>query len=420
MNRIFRPYLAGLLAAGWLVGAQAAGTLIREVTIHWPDRAASVADVRIADGRIVDLGTSLEAMQSEEVIEGAQLHMTPGLVNSDTHLGLEEVSSLAETRDYQSDNPTITAALRVSDAFNPSSLLLLQNRIQGLTHALVLPESGGSLLAGQAAWVNLGATPDSVENPYVGMVVSLGETGQKLAGGSRAAAMALLREALEDARDYDAHRSDYVRGERRSYSLSRLDLEALTPVVRGEKPLLVRIHRAADIRQILKFAREQHIRVVLLGAEEAWLVARELADAAVPVVIDPMQNTPASFERLASRLDNAALLSRAGVRVLFTGIGWQNTHNAYLVRQAAGNAVANGMPYREALKAITVYPREVFSGHANPLEEGATADVVLWDGDPLEVTTEAIAVWVDGQRIPMRSHATELRDRYARKYHLVK
>ena len=245
------------------------------------------------------------------------------------------------------------------------------------------------------------------------MVVSLGQKGSKLAGGSRAAAMSLLREAIEDARDYAKNKDNFARGNRRDYSLSRHDLEALVPVVQRRQPLLVRVERASDIERVLAFAKKQRLTLVLSGVSEGWRVADKIAEAKVPVILDPINNLPSSYETLGSRLDNASLLHDAGVKLMFTGMGWQTTHNAYLVRQSAGNAVANGLPYHIAIRAITSNPAQIFglSGYGE-IKVGAEATLVLWSGDPLEVMSNPDLVLISGDEYSLESRATRLRDRY--------
>ncbi|MEJ2415665.1 MAG: amidohydrolase family protein [Exilibacterium sp.] len=378
------------------------------------------ATVVVKDGHIKaiadvksDAAISLASESGVEVIDAGGGSVTPGLINSDTHIGVEEISAIQETLDFTTLNTRITAALKVADAFNPASVLIPQNRIHGLTRALVMPESGSSVIAGQAAVVDLSASPRSVIDDSVAVVANLGEAAVQLVGGSRAAAMMLLREVLEDARDYSAHKQDFNRRQRRAYALSRLDLEALAEVVRGNKPMIVRVHRAADIRKVLAFAGQQKIKLVLAGAEEGWMLADTIAAAGVAVIIDPILNLPSSYESIGTRADNAALLHRAGVKLLFTGMGWQNTHNAYLVRQSAGNAVANGLPKAVALAAMSANPAAVFSlDDYGVLKAGAPADLVLWDGDPLDVTSEAQVVLINGERVPLVSRSTRLAQRY--------
>src|SRR5690606_38990105 len=129
---------------------------------------------------------------------------------------------------------------------------------------------------------------DMIVRNAVGMYATLGESGASRAGGSRAAAMLLLREALQDARDYGANRNAFQQGSRREYALSRLDLDALQPVLRREVPLIVSVNRASDILSVLRFAREENVRIILSGAEEGWMVAEEIEAANVPVILNSM------------------------------------------------------------------------------------------------------------------------------------
>lgn len=418
------PFFLMLAVFSMSASGQAADLAITNATIYTMNgqREVFVGTLVIEAGKISALGENIEVPAGMRKVDAAGGSVTPGLFNADTHIGIEEVSAIPQTVDIATMAPRVTASLRIADAFNYRSVVIPHNRSQGLTHALVLPESGTSLIAGQAALVNLSGDKASVLNNYIGMVVNLGEVGQALAGGSRAAALAQLREALEDARDYAANASDFNRGQRRSYALSRLDLEALGKVVDGSKPLMVGVHRAADILRVLELKQEQGIEVILLGAEEAWLIAENIAQAQTPVIIDPIFNLPERFEMLAARLDNAAILHRAGVPLMFTGMSWQNTHNAYLVRQSAGNAVAAGLPKDAALAALTSTPAAVFNMTKAPgmLTQGAIANLVVWSGDPLEVTSEPRLVVLEGEEQTLATRAHALAQRYLEKINLAK
>ena len=257
----------------------------------------------------------------------------------------------------------------------------------------------------------MGGPGDFLVRSPAAMFAVLGEQGSHLAGGSRAAALLRLKEAFQDALDYAANRKAYDAGDRRSYALSRLDLEALLPVVRGQLPLVVAVDRASDIETVLRFGREWKLKLILSGATEAWKVAGQIAAAKVPVLVSPMEDRPDSFESLGATLENATRLHKAGVTLAFaTG----DAHNARNLKQAAGNAVANGLPWDAALEAITAAPARIWgiADHYGTLEPGKDADVVIWDGDPLELTTFADAVFIRGREMPMKSRQTELRDRY--------
>jgi len=372
------------------------------------------ANMVIKNGKITALGKNIEVPMGVKFLDAKGGSITPGLFNSATHLGIEEVSAIKKTDDYKTTDTGITASLKVADAFNPRSVLIPQNRIHGLTYAIVMPESGSSLIAGQAALVDLSASDKSIINDSVAIVLNLGEAGQQLAGGSRAAAIRKFKTLLNDALDYAKNKAAYNQGKRRQYSASQDDLEAMLPVISGKKPLIVSIHRASDIEKFIEIAKAYKLKVILYGAEEGWLVADKIAAAQIPVILDPSRDLPSSYDALGSRLENAAILNQAGVKLLFSGIGRQNTHNAYLVRQAAGISVANGLPKQVAIAAISSNPMSVFSknSRSNELKPGIKANFVLWQGDPLEVTSEALLVYINGKRIPMVSRSTRLRDRY--------
>jgi imidazolonepropionase-like amidohydrolase len=246
----------------------------------------------------------------------------------------------------------------------------------------------------------------------VAVTLDLGAAGALDAGGSRGTAIVLARSALDDARDYAGNRAGFEKGQARPYGLSRVDLEALVPVVEGRTPLLVRVHRASDIRDVLRFAAEEKIKLVLEGAEEGWIVAADLARAGVPVLIDSEAALPNQFEALGSRLDNAARLQAAGVTVAIKGS--REFYNLRQERFNAGTAVANGLPYQAALATITLNPAKIWgvADRAGSIEPGKDADLVIWSGDPLETTTYPIAVLIGGQIQPSLTRAQELRDRY--------
>lgn len=375
------------------------------------------ATVLIRDGRIVDVGTSVAVPAGANRIDARGKVVTPGFFESNTNLGLVEVGAVQGTRDFsmaswQGDDPDyVAASFNVADGLNPSSVVIPVNRIAGVTTAVTRPEGG--LISGQGLVIDLEGRDigDLIARNPVAMFASLGESSQGAGGGARAGATMRLRQVLDDARFYMQNRGSFDRGASRELAASRLDLEALQPVLRAEMPLVVEAHRASDIRTALRIADEYDLRLILMGATEGWMVASEIARARVPVIVKVLQNLPANFERLGARYDNAALLRQAGVAI---AISSSDTHNARNIKQEAGNAVAYGLPYEEALRAITLTPAEIWGVAAThgSLTPGKVANVVVWDGDPLELLTPVEAVIVDGVQVPMTSRQTELRDRY--------
>jgi imidazolonepropionase-like amidohydrolase len=274
-----------------------------------------------------------------------------------------------------------------------------------------MPNPGESLIGGQAAIIHLGGPGDYLVRSPAAMFAALDEGGARLSGGSRAASLLRLREAFQDTLDYIANRKAFEQGERRAYSLSRLDLEALIPVVQGELPLVLRAQRASDIQAALRLAKEHKLRLILAGVNEGWMVASEIAAAKVPVLVQPLENLPGSFELLGATFENAARLHKAGVTVAFMS---GDAHNARNIRQAAGNSVAYGLPWEAALAAMTSVPARIWglAGDYGTLEPGKDADLVIWDGDPLEITSYPDAVFIRGVQMPGKTRQTELRDRY--------
>ena len=413
--------IARLLLAAALLPALSSAEVIalRGATVHTAGPAGTLdgATVVIRDGRIDALGRDVAVPADATVVDVAGQVITPGLVDAYGRLGIEEVSGEDATVDTGIKGLPYSAAFDVAPAINPRSVRIEVNRSEGITSALVAPDARagedgiGPVLAGQAALVRLLPGGEAEVRPGAGMVFVYGSAGARLSGGSRAAALLRLREVLEDARDYAAHRRAFETAARRDYALGRLDLEALQPLLSGEQPLLAHAQRESDIRTLVAFAREQGIRLVIVGGAEAWRVGPLLAAHRVPVILDAFASLPKDFDSLDATLENAARLERAGVAVAFATSDHANPRN---VRQLAGNAVRHGMSPAAALAAITRVPASLFSSAdgLGSLVPGAPADLVVWDGDPLEVTTLPEKVYVGGQAVPATSRQTLLRDRY--------
>jgi imidazolonepropionase-like amidohydrolase len=390
----------------------------------------------IRDGKIVAVGAGVSAPAGARVIDARGGVVTPGLIAASSSLTVTEVEQVTSTRDDRSGS--LSAGFDISYGINPASTMIPLARTTGLTRVVVTPvlsrsgagghqDDGGAedfaggggpgdgdpaMFAGQAAIVSLAAgDADPLVRARVAVTLDLGEAGARNAGGSRGAALVLVRAAFEDARAFARNRSAYERGATREFGLSRIDLEALIPVVEGRTPLLVRVHRASDILQVLRLAREERIKVILEGAEEGWLVAREIAAAGAPVIIDSQADLPDSFESLGARLDNAARLQAAGVTVAI--MGSRDVNNMRQARFNAGLAVANGLPREAAMATITANVARMWGmTGVGALEVGKEADVVLWNGDPLETSSWPLAVFIGGVEQPQSSRAFELRDRY--------
>lgn len=399
----------------YTAGLSAQTLLIQNVDVETmtDEGRLSGTDVLIVNGHILGIGQNL-ASQGGRVIDGTGKRLTPGLFNAFTQLGVVEIDGIEQTWDASVESEDFTASLNVIDAFNPHSTVIPHNRILGVTRVVVAPQAEQSLFAGKVAVANLsGSVRESIEKEAVGVLVNYNEFAAGASGGSRAAALATIRRALQDTLDYGPNKQLFWDGEGRELSLSFEDLEALSPVVDGDQYLFVKVSRSTDILRILQLGESFDLKLILVGAEEGWMVAEDIARNGAIVILDPSKNLPVQYETLGARLENAALLNDAGVRLMFTGMGWQSTHNAFLVAQCAGIAVANGLPYAAALKALFTTPAEVFDlKNAGQIALGEKADLVLWTNDPLELVREAELVFVDGEEMPMVSRATRLRDRY--------
>lgn len=377
--------------------------------------------VVIRDGRVVSAGAGVAAPAGGQTIDAGGRWVTPGLVAGFTRMGIVEVDAVGETNDSMAATTPFNAALDISVAVNPKAGPIAINRAEGITRAVVAPEARGSIFAGQGAIIDLGADMNAVTRPRAFQFMQWGETGAARAGGSRAAAMVVLRNALFEARAYQQNPASYNdRG--KQALLTRVDAAAIGPVIRGEMPLLVHVERASDILTILELKREfSSLRPVLVGATEAWMVAREIAAAKVPVLASALADLPSSFEQLGATQSNIGRLRQAGVVVGIGTINDDDSRQARLIKQYAGNLVAlsrvpgaAGLSWGEAFATIASRPAEAIGmdGEIGSLRAGRRGDVVIWDGDPLEIGSAATAVYIDGIEQPLENRQTRLRQRY--------
>ena len=375
------------------------------------------ATVLIRDGKIVAVGANVTIPAGATRIDATGKWVTPGLVNAATQLGAVEIGAVADTRDVSArGHDGIAAAFTVADALNPESQLIPAAREDGITTVLVHP--GNGLLAGQSVVIDLvaGNVPDMVVKQSAAMVADL-TNARGVGADSRGEMLLHLREILDDARTYARRRADFDRAQTRPFAASRLDLEALQPVLAGRVPLLAAVDKASDIQAVLRIARDFGIRVIIGGGAEAWMVADELAAARVPVLTGAMNNIPSSFNTLGTRQENAALLRRAGVVVALIGNaggGDEETFNVRNVRYEAGNGVAYGMSWDDALRAITLAPAQIFgiADRVGTLEAGKVANVVVWSGDPFDFASRAEHVIVHGKEYHDVSRQDLLTQRY--------
>lgn len=402
-----------VLAFAAALPATAQDLLIQNATVHTAGARGTLEDhdVLVQGGVVRAIGPGLTAPAGATVIEAKGRPLTPGLFGGLTGLGIEEVSGEAATVDANlalgamvpaQELVTWRPEFDVDLAFNPHSAAIGVSRAEGITHTVLSPGSlpGGSFIAGQGGAVLLDGRYDAALPGSRSLFVNLGGAHSPLSGGSRAGQWMLLEQAVSETRAGSGE------------LLTRAGRAALAPYLAGGR-VLFHVDRAADIRQALAFAKKHGMRPVIVGGAEAWRVAAELKAANAPVLLDALANLPSSFDALGASLENAARLHRAGIAIGFSQNG-DATHNARKIRQLAGNAVANGLPWDAGLAGLTSVPAQVFglSGQRGRIEVGQAADLVLWSGDPLEVNTYAEQVWFAGKPANMRSRQTELFERY--------
>jgi imidazolonepropionase-like amidohydrolase len=405
--------------------------------------------VVVRNGRIVAAGAGVRVPSGAHVVDATGKWVTPGIVAGFSRLGLSEVDLSADGSNDTSAEGPFSAALDVVPSVNPLSMPIAVNRADGVTRALVVPNVGKSIFAGQGAVIDTGADMDPITAPRKFQFVELGETGKDKAGGSRASAHVLFRNALREAAELRryapsiqstraAQPSESERpivrnpNESRIYGpearrsedvlLTRFDAAALVPVLQGRQYLFVHAERASDILAVLELKREfPSLKIVLVGASEGWTVADRIARAGVPVIASAVNDLPASFEQLAATQSNVGRMRAAGVNVSIGMIDDNDTRYMFEERQYAGNLVAlqripgaTGVSWGEALAMITSKPAQAIGmgGEIGSLAPGRRADIVLWSGDPLEGSSAAEAVFIDGVRQPLDTHQTRLRDRY--------
>ena len=368
------------------------------------------ATILIRDGRIAAVGANVAVPAGATRIDAGGKWVTPGLIDGAGQMGLREISAVDNTNESSLSGNQVAAAFNVLEGINPASMLISVNRIEGITTALAVPNGG--LILGQAALIDLdGTTIEAmrVKSPAA-MVVDLSEGSKGAGGGSRAGVAQRLRRVFNDALEYARRGPAYQRAQSEPLAASAADLEALLPVLRGQLPLIAIANRRSDIETALRIGREFKLRLILAGVAEGWMIPGEIAAANVPVLVEPLDNIP-SYDALGIRYENAALLSKGGVKIALMETATENTRD---LKQQAGNAVANGMTWDQALRAVTLTPAEILgvADRYGSLEVGKVANVVVWSGDPFEFTTGVEHVYIRGREIPLRSRQTELLERY--------
>ena len=458
---MIRSALAALLiTAAAPLSAQSVAIVGGTVALGDGSEPIQNANVVIRNGRIVGAGYNFPVPRDAEVIDARGKWVTPGIVAGFSRLGLAEVDlsmheeegaggsqDTAGSADDSTANGPFNAAIDVVPAINPLNSTIAVNRADGVTLAVVAPNAGRSIFAGQGAVIDLGADMDPVTARRRFQFVELGQAGAENSGGSRASAHVLFRNALREASELqryavsvssnaipepgedpvvkDPNESRLIGpNAKRSEDvmLTRFDAAALVPVLQGKQYLLVHVERASDILQVLRLKREfPNLKLVIVGATEGWTVADKIAASGIPVIASAANDLPASFEQLAATWSNVGRMRNAGVKVSIGMIDDNDTRYLFNERQYAGNLVglarvpgATAVSWGDAMAMLTSAPAAAvgLDGQIGSLKAGRRGDVVIWNGDPLEMTSNVDAVWIDGVKQPLDTRQTKLRDRY--------
>jgi imidazolonepropionase-like amidohydrolase len=411
--------LAGIAALAAAAPASAETLAITGGRVVIGDGSAPIDNgiVVVRDGRVVAAGANVAVPAGATIVDAHGKWVTTGVVAGFSQIGLVEVDAVDQTNDTRAATSPFNAAIDVVPAINPEASSIAISRAAGVTRAVVSPSTARSIFAGQGAVIDLGGDMQPITRARAFQFIEMGEDGARDAGGSRASAHAVLRNALREAREIarPGGRPDDV-------LLTHQDAAALIPVLQGTQLLAVHVERASDILQVLALRQEfPAIRLVLVGATEGWRVAPQIAAAHVPVIANALNDLPESFEQISATQSNVGRMRAAGINV---AIGMLNDNEARQVRletQYAGNLVAltripgaTGLSWNQAFAAISSAPAEALGlgDEIGSLRPGRRADVVIWDGDPLELSTGVVAVWIDGVRQSLTNRQTELRDRY--------
>lgn len=382
--------------------------------------------VVVRDGKIAAVGASVSIPAGAKVIDATGLSVYPGMIDAGTTLGLEEIGSVAGGQDT-SEMGTNNADVHVEVAVNASSTHIPVTRVNGITAALTAP--GGGLIAGRSAVINLAGwnwkemlvkAPAALHINWPGGGGGRGfggGFGQQQAGGADARSAAdrqvdELKQILRDAKAY----ADAKDARARDASLPRQDVdlkkEALVPFARGQAPLVIHTQMARDIRRAIEFADEMKVKIIISGGVEAHKVADLLKTKNVPVLVGPVVRMPVNEDDPYDwPYANAGLLAKAGVKIAFQT---QSSAEARDLPYHAGMAAAYGLPKEEALKAVTIYPAEIFgvADKLGSIEVGKVANLIVTDGDPLEVLTQIKHLFINGKSVPLTSKHTELYEKY--------
>ena len=414
-NKLKFFYIAFVGYALIAFSANAQSIVIKNATIYdGLNNSPFVGNILIDENKIKKISSS--NLQADFVIDASGKIVTPGFIATDTQLGIVEIGALSVTRDDSSKMYKI--GFSIFNAFNPNSTLIPWNRSNGITSALTLPNNTSSPIGGLGSYFVLDSKLDVTGTSDMVMIGEFGGSSSK----SRAEQFSMIEDLLILASSLtksdinsDLELSDLIDEWSISdaMNLHPRDMRALYQLVNNNLPLIIKSHRASDLLKIIELKEKYNLNIIIMGAQEASLVSDELAEHNIPLIFDPMNNIPESFDELASNIQMASKLEEAGIEMMFTV---SRSHNYHLIRQGAGVAVANGLSYGAAIRALSSTPAKVFGiKDRGTIESGKIADLIIWEADPLEPSSMPEFVFVNGENIDLTTRSSRLRDRYTKK-----
>ena len=368
-------------------------------------------NILIKSGKIISISNDIS--NAKKVINADGKIVTPGFIAPDTEIGIVEIGSLSVTRD---DSPKIyNIGFSIFDAFNPNSTLIPWNRANGITSALSLPKASSSPIGGLGSFFDLNSDLNISGEKDMVMIGRVGGSSSK----SRAETFALMEDILDLAFSID---SKVIKSDIEIISfmndmpianhlnLQVRDIKALYKLANKRLPLIIESNRASDILKLIKLKKKYNLNLIIMGAQEATLVSTQIAESKIPLIVNPINNIPNSFDELASNINASARLEQAGISLMFNA---PRDHNYHLIRQGAGVAVANGMSYGGAIKALTSNFSKAFGiSSKGVLKKGASADLIIWSSDPLEPSSIPEKVFINGVDSSLMTRSLRLQERY--------
>ena len=368
-------------------------------------------NILIKSGKIISISDDIS--NAKKVINADGKIVTPGFIAPDTEIGIVEIGSLSVTRD---DSPKIyNIGFSIFDAFNPNSTLIPWNRANGITSALSLPKASSSPIGGLGSFFDLNSDLNISGEKDMVMIGRVGGSSSK----SRAETFALMEDILDLALSID---SKVIKSDIEIISfmndmpianhlnLQVRDIKALYKLANKRLPLIIESNRASDILKLIKLKKKYNLNLIIMGAQEATLVSTQIAESKIPLIVNPINNIPNSFDELASNINASARLEQAGISLMFNA---PRDHNYHLIRQGAGVAVANGMSYGGAIKALTSNFSKAFGiSSKGVLKKGASADLIIWSSDPLEPSSIPEKVFINGVDSSLMTRSLRLQERY--------